>query len=68
MKDIDQFLAEEESRILELYGNLRREETEVNNDLIRKHFNGNNKITLYSHIEPTKREREKEQGRTIHIF
>ena len=51
-EDINQFLAEEESRILELYGNLRREESEVNNDLIRKHFSGsNNKTTLYSHIE-----------------
>ena len=52
-EDINQFLVDEESRVLELYGKLRREGIEISNDVIRKAFDGNDDktITLYRHIE-----------------
>jgi len=64
-EDINQFLIEEESRVMELYGKLRREGVELNNDVIRKHFfevNNESITTLYSHIETIIQQR-KENGK-----
>ena len=61
-EDINQFLAEEESRVLELYGKLRREGVEMNNNIIRKALEGDGgTVTLYSHIESVIKHR-KENG------
>ena len=51
-EDINQFLIDEESRIMELYGNLRREGVTITNDILKKFFNKNSsQISLYDHIE-----------------
>lgn len=51
-EDINQFLVEEESRIMDIYGKLRREKIEINNNILRKCLNNeNHEATLYSHIE-----------------
>lgn len=58
-EDINQFLIEEESRVMDLYGKLRREGSEITNDLIRKCFDGGYPATsLYSHIQNVIRNRE----------
>ena len=62
--DINQFLVDEESRVMELYGKLRREGVEINNDILRKHLDGivSATPTLYSHIENVIQHR-KENGK-----
>jgi hypothetical protein len=55
-EDINQFLVDEEARVMEIYGKLRREGTEINNDIMRRYLDAaaterNEKPTLYSHIE-----------------
>ena len=63
-EDINQFLVDEEARIMELYGKLRREGIEINNDIVRLYFDGkkDEKITLYNHIETVINQR-KENGK-----
>jgi len=62
-EDINQFLIDEEARVMELYGNLRREGLELNNDVLRKHFEGSGEaVTLYKHIENVIQQR-KENGK-----
>jgi site-specific recombinase XerD len=51
-EDINKFLVDEESRVMELYGKLRREGAEISNSMLKRTFDGETETTtLYRHIE-----------------